>query len=108
MAENDPFPISNPPPMYEDIFSTEAEATPAAGVGVASERRRSSWSSDEDETSAGFNLFSDHPPLPGGLVFPEAEDVEAITGLFGATLVEPPSAPSHERAPVSFTMFFVT
>ena len=114
MAEGDPFPV-NPPPMYEDIFSTEEEATPAPGAGAAGKNRRSdSWSSCDDDgqvPAPAFtsSLFStEPPPLPGGLTFPEAEEVEAITGLFGASSlsasaqpVNPPSVSSQERAPVS-------
>lgn len=87
--------------MYEDIFSTEPEAFPAADSGAVGGKRRSSWSSDEDDAAGSSNLFSDHPPLPGGLVFPEAEDVEAVSDMFGASLLEPPTVPSHDPAPVS-------
>lgn len=111
MAEDDPFPVSNPPPMYEDIFSPEAEATPDLGASAAGANKRSSWSSSDDDdtipkTSAaafsGANLFStEPPPLPGGLIFPEAEEVEALTGLFGASSMSSAAKVEATTAPVS-------
>lgn len=74
-----------PPPMYEDIFATHDTEQGAGATSIE----------PSSQPFSSSNLFSaelepEEEVVPGGLIFPDVpavDDMDVMTGLFGAQSV---------------------